>query len=129
VESTESSTLRQLVDEFRERIRRGEQPAVEDYCRRHPDLAAELRDALLPISKPGGSLADSGQVDSLPRLIPQQIGDYRIIREIGRGGMGVVYRRLDVVLIEVLELLPEFRLRLPHGVQEIGIRGRSHPSR
>ena len=33
-----------LAEEFRARLRRGERPDVEEYARRHPDLAEQVRD-------------------------------------------------------------------------------------
>jgi serine/threonine-protein kinase len=35
-----------IADEFTDRLRRGERPEVEEYARRHPDLAEELRGVL-----------------------------------------------------------------------------------
>ena len=87
-----------LAEEFLERKRRGEQPTLREYLERHPELADAIRDlfpALLMMEDLGessggttGSLAADGVAVGV-RL--QRLGDYRILREIGRGGMGVVY--------------------------------------
>jgi serine/threonine-protein kinase len=87
-----------LADEFLARCKRGEKPTIKEYCDRHPDLAEEIRDvfeAVLMVEdlRPGssdvsGSVGESLHVNG-KRL--EQVGDYRILCEIGRGGMGVVY--------------------------------------
>src|SRR5262245_39741808 len=92
------SPVELLADEFIARWRRGEQPTIQEYCDRHPGLADEIRDvfeAVLMVEdlKPGsadvsGSFGDSARVNG-KRL--EQVGDYRILGEIGRGGMGVVF--------------------------------------
>jgi serine/threonine-protein kinase len=87
-----------LADEFLARCKRGEKPTIKEYCDLHPELADEIRDvfeALLMVEdlKPGSSDV-SGSLDESVKIAGkrlEQVGDYRILCEIGRGGMGVVY--------------------------------------
>jgi WD40 repeat protein len=88
-----------LAEEFLERKRHGEKPTLREYLDRHPELADEIRElfpALLMMEDLGessgaatGSQDGDGTAAVVTRL--ERLGDYRILREIGRGGMGVVY--------------------------------------
>jgi serine/threonine protein kinase len=84
--------LNALAEEFVERYRRGERPALSEYTARHPELAAEIRE-LFPALVMMEDLGSVGgpPVRAGPAAVPEQLGDFRILREIGRGGMGVVY--------------------------------------
>lgn len=84
-----------LAEEFLDRRRRGEQATVQEYVRSHPHLTAEIQNlfpAMLAMEQFRISrLSSSGKPVELQIDGPTQLGDFRIIREIGRGGMGVVY--------------------------------------
>jgi WD40 repeat protein/serine/threonine protein kinase/tetratricopeptide (TPR) repeat protein len=87
--------LDQLVEEFAERYRRGQRPSLQEYIDKYPQLADDLRE-VLPAMVEIGQVAEDQRKAIVPppavaALPLQQVGDYRIIREIGRGGMGVVY--------------------------------------
>jgi len=116
-----------LAEEFLDRKRRGEHPTLREYVERYPELAAEIRDlfpALLMMENLGessggttGSLAaDNGAAQGV-RL--DRLGDYRILREIGRGGMGVVYeaeqeslgRRVALKVLSASSLLDPKQVR------------------
>jgi serine/threonine protein kinase/WD40 repeat protein/Flp pilus assembly protein TadD len=87
--------LDQLAAEYAERYRKRERPDLQEYIDRHPDLADEIRD-LFPAMVEIERAERGSQSDRRPDLagaapVPSQVGDYRVLREVGRGGMGIVY--------------------------------------
>jgi serine/threonine protein kinase/Flp pilus assembly protein TadD len=85
-----------LAEEFIERFRRGESPTVVEYAARFPELADRIRaffPALLIVErlKPVAGSATSLGVDVPGGGAPERLGEFRILREVGRGGMGIVY--------------------------------------
>ena len=89
-----------IVESFLARFRRGERPSLAEYEARHPDLADQIRDLLpalveLELGRGAFPQAPSDPFPEEPaatwRAAPERLGDYRILGEIGRGAMGVVY--------------------------------------
>ena len=86
----EETLIESLLDEFVDRLRRGETPSIAEYEAAHPECAEQIRE-FFPAALMVEQLARRHQHEPPRPAAPERLGDYRIIREIGRGGMGVVY--------------------------------------
>ena len=84
-----------LADEFVRRHRSGEHPTIEQFAEEHAAFADEIRD-LFPMIVDIEQLKEphDGPANG-PAMLDQQrierLGDFNVLREIGRGGMGIVY--------------------------------------
>src|SRR5262245_8619396 len=91
--------VEELAEEFIERHRRGQHPPLTEYADRYPAYAEAIRSRVPALMKfeqlkpgtgdvTGGHDPDSGLPEGKQR---ESLGGYRILREIGRGGLGMVY--------------------------------------
>src|SRR5258708_33241142 len=91
-----------MDDEYALRYRHGERPSLREYIDRHPQLADDIRE-YFPALAEMEQVKDDRQApieQAASRVLPplERLGDFRIIREIGHGGMGVVYEAEQVSL-------------------------------
>jgi len=114
-----SSSLRDpveaLAETFLEAHRDGLAPTIESYCEAHPELEERIA-SLFPV------LLMMEQLKPEITAVPERIGEYRILREIGRGGMGIVYEAEQESLGRrvALKLLPESATLDPLKLERFG---------
>lgn len=93
-------SLEDLVEQFLERCRAGENLDVDSFAGEHPAYAAELR-RLLPLMRDMEAIRNNAArktevKQSVNLNLPDP--DYRLIRKIGSGGMGTVFEALQISL-------------------------------
>jgi len=95
------------VEAYREALLQGQNPDRQQVLEQFPEIAHELAACLNALEfvrelapRVNQQVTESvGEVsDHQPSPLPQALGDYRIVREVGRGGMGVVYEAEQVSL-------------------------------
>jgi len=84
------ASTEEALELFLANRQRGDPTSPEEFAARHADLGPELGSALQALL--ALEYATRGAQDE---SIPERIGAYRIVREIGRGGMGVVLEAIE----------------------------------
>lgn len=113
--------LEVILSRFSEAVRRGERPSVEEYATRYREWAEQIRE-LFPLIENLEHWKTDKEVECLRRNVPEEfpirrLGKYDLIRELGRGGMGIVFEavRGDSGRRMAVKLLPwRFAADRPH---------------
>ena len=92
--------LELALTEFTEEARQGKTPSIDDFARRYPSLAEQIRE-LFPLIENLERWKSEKEVECLKRNVPKefsfnQLGEYKLVRELGRGGMGVVFEAVHM---------------------------------
>jgi serine/threonine-protein kinase len=114
--SERSERLQSILVSYIEAAEKGRAPGREEFLALHPEFAAELTEFLdgrqriervAPPTPPAAempTLAPGESAPAAPLGTVRYFGDYELLEEIARGGIGVVYKARQVSVNRVVAL-------------------------
>jgi serine/threonine protein kinase/tetratricopeptide (TPR) repeat protein len=112
---SQAAAVIRILENYLDELEHGHTPHPDELIARHPDLASGLRPHLKQLevlhraarrlrdpAPTGNALASSATPT------PQRLGDFELVREVARGGMGIVYEAVQLSLRRrvALKVLP-----------------------
>jgi serine/threonine protein kinase len=99
--SADDPRVVRALEEYIAAMEAGSPPPRDEFLARHADVAGVLADCLFGLemvhhagrTRPAGGPGPAANDDGVAELEP--LGDFQIVREVGRGGMGVVYEAVQ----------------------------------
>ena len=125
-EQTSDDPVVDAVKAYMQMMDAGVAPSYDEFLQQHADIAQELRPSLEGLalvhraaSRPGRSADPFPMQETNAEFTAKPIGDFQIVGELGRGGMGVVYeaqqlslgRRVALKVLPFASGLDEVRLQ------------------
>jgi WD40 repeat protein len=97
------------LEEYAAEVDAGRAPGRNDFLARDPEVAGEVAACLDALDLLRAAVTTPETAAPLPQAeLAAPLGDFRLVREVGRGGMGVVYeaRQLSLGRRVALKVLP-----------------------
>src|SRR5438132_12368347 len=121
--TAQEQRVNEVLAAYLQAVETGDRPDPQQWLARYPELAGELASffadqdqfarlagplrAVLPPPYPAAATpgtADTVTISAPPRPEIRRFGDYELLEEVGRGGMGVVYRARHIKLNRTVAL-------------------------
>ena len=107
-DDTEASELANALEAYLVECERGNCPGRDALLSQYPQYAEQLNRCLDSLEFIRQATPNLNQTGPANNTTLKELGDFRIVRQIGRGGMGIVYEAMQLSLDRrvALKVLP-----------------------